>query len=928
MLVGRESERGTISTLLAGARMGTSGVLVLRGEAGIGKTSLLAEAASLSDGLRLLQVQGIEAEQMVPFAGLLQLLRPILHLIDRIPPLQRPALSSALMLGAPATEPTRFAIGAATLSMITLAAEDVPIGIFVDDAQLLDPPSSDALIFAARRLGSDAVALLATVRDGEPGSDAWQVLPTMPISGVDLDAAARLLAGPGLPVRTDQLVRLHRATGGNPLALLELASQLDRVDLVPEGFPLAVSEALAKAFIGRAAGLSADARTALLIAAADNTAPGVVHAACRTLGLSGSLLGAAEDAGLISVGADRIGFRHPLVRSAVYADAGPEQRRAAHRALAAALPRTDVHRIAWHLAESVVDPDEPTAATLESVAALAARQGAYATATNAYERAAVLSIDARGTRRLVAAADAAWAAAQPDRTNQLLDRALAADPDAVLRAHVHELRGGVAVRSGSLDVALSTLQQAAATIEDDDPDGAVRLLADAIHVSFYLIAPTAARLAAAEIERLLPRTDDPATRSLGMVATGMSLVISGFGRRGAELINAASPQLIALDDLANERFRIPLRLQSALWLRESTQTRQMISRTIDALREEGALSNLPYLLMQTARVAATTDSWDEAETEYQEALRLAGEIGLSTDLAMAASGLACVLARRGKVDDFERTIAIAGPIAEQNHVRLATCWFDFAGGDLACGQGRIVEALGCYRRLVGRLATDGFADPDQWPTAELVECQLQLGRHEEAIRSAREFMSMADGKGQPWSLARAERALALCGDSPGDRFEAALSWHALTADHYETARTQLGYGSWLRRSRRRADARPLLAAALDVFDQLGATPWADRAANELLATGAMPHRRSADPITELTGQERQIAQLLASGRTTREAAAALFLSPKTVEYHLRHVYWKLGIRSRQELAERFGQLGEVVPGRSPVNDRADGVRAE
>lgn len=894
--------------------MGTSGVLVLSGEAGIGKTALLADAASLSNGLRLLRIQGIEAEHMLPFAGLLQLLRPILQLIDRIPPLQRSALSSALMLDTPAAEPNRFAIGAGTLSMITLAAEDVPIAIFVDDAHLLDPPSADALIFAARRLGSDAIALLATVRDGEPGSAAWRVLPMMPISGVDLDAAARLLAGPAPGVRTDQLVRLYRATAGNPLALLELASQLDRVDLVPEGFPLSVSEALTRAFIGRAAGLSTDVRTALLIAAADNAAPAVVHAACQTLGLSGSLLSAAEDAGLISVAPDRISFRHPLVRSAVYADADPEQRRAAHRALAAVLPRTDVHRIAWHLAESVVDPDEPTAATLESVADRAARQGAYATATNAYERAAALSIDARGIRRLVAAADAAWAAGQPDRTNQLLDHALAADPDPRLRAHIHELRGGVAVRCGSLDVALYTLQQAAATIEEDDPDGAVRLLADAVHVSFYLTSPSAARLAAAEIERLLPRTDDPATRALGTVATGMSLVISGSGRRGAATISAASPQLIALEDLANDRFRIPLRLQSALWLRESTQTRQMIGRTIDALRTEGALSNLPYLLMQTARVAATTDSWDEAETEYQEAIRLAGEIGLSTDLAMAGSGLTCVLARRGKVDDFERTIAVAGPIAEQNHVRLASCWFDFAAGDLDCGRGRIVEALGCYRRLVGRLTADRFADPDQWPTAELVECLLQLDRQEEAERAAREFMSMADGKGQPWSLARAERALALCGDSPEDRFEAALAWHTLTADRYETARTQLAYGAWLRRSRRRADARSRLAAALDAFDELGAVPWADRAANELLATGATVHRRSADPITELTGQERQIAQLLASGRTTREAAAALFLSPKTVEYHLRHVYWKLGIRSRQELAERFGRLDQVVAG--------------
>lgn len=885
--------------------MGTSGALVLTGEPGIGKTALLAEAESLAGGTRLLRAQGIEAEQMVPFAGLLQVLRPILGLIDRIPATQRTALSSALMLGEADAEPNRFTIGAATLTMITLAAEDVPVTILIDDAHLLDPPSTDALIFAARRLGSDAVALVATVRDGEPGSAAWSVLPALAIQGVDLDAAALLLTGAGTAVRTDQLARLHRATAGNPLALLEFRSQLDRLDLIPEDFPLSLSDALSHAFLGRAAGLGADARTALLVAAADSAATSTVHLACRRLGLSGPLLTAAEDAGLITIDADRIRFRHPLVRSAVYADAEPDLRRAVHRALAAVLPRTAVHQIAWHLAESVVDPHEPTAATLEKVAEQATRQGAYATATSAYERAAALSIDGRRCRRLVAAADAAWAAGQPDRTEQLLDRAMAADPDPALRAHIHELHGGVAARCGSLDVALSTLQRAASAIQAEDPDGAVRLLSDAVHVSFYRLTPESARVAAAEIERLLPRTHDPAARTLGRLATGMSLVISGEGRLGAELISAASQQLISPDDLAAERFRVPLRVQSALWLRESSRTREIIARAIDGLRAEASLGTLPYLLMQTGRVAATTESWDEAEAAYQEAVRLAGEIGLSTDLAMSASGLACVLARRGKTEACRQAIDTATDIAERNNVGLALCWVDYAAGDLNAGQGGILEAADCYRRLTRRLAAAEFADPDQWPVPELVECLLQIDRREEAVRLSGEFQQLAAAKGQPWSLARAERALALCGDRPENRFQEALGCHALTSDRYETARTELAYGSWLRRSRRRADARPLLTSALEAFERLGATPWADRTAGELRATGAIPHRRGTDPLTELTSQERQIAQLLGSGRTTREAAAALFLSPKTVEYHLRHVYWKLGIRSRQELAERF-----------------------
>jgi len=810
------------------------------------------------------------------------------------------------MLGDADTEPSRFTIGVATLTMITVAAEDAPVAILIDDAHLLDPPSTDALIFAARRLGSDAVALLATVRDGEPASAAWSVLPRLPIEGVDLAAAELLLTGAGTAARPDQLARLHQATAGNPLALLEFRSQLEQLDQIPEDFPLSLSDALGRAFLGRTARLDQDARTALLVAAADNAETTTVHRACHRLGLSGALLAASEDAGLITIDADRIRFRHPLVRSAVYADADPELRRAVHRALAAVLPGTAVHQIAWHLAASVVDPDEPTAATLEQVGDQAIRQGAYATATSAYERAAALSVDEHRCRRLVAAADAAWAAGQPDRTNQLLDRAMAAGPDSVVRAHIHELRGGVAARCGSLDVASATLHEAAAAIQADDPDGAVRLLSDAVHVSFYRLAPRTARTAADQIQRLLPRTHDPAARALGCLATGMSLVISGDGQRGTELMGAASQQLIAPDDLAAERFRVPLRLQSGLWLRESTRTREIIARAIEGLRAEASLGTLPYLLLQTGRAAATTDSWDEAEAAYQEAVRLAGEIGLSTDLAMAASGLACVLARRGKTEPCRQAIETAAGIAERNNVGLASCWAEFAAGDLSAGQGRIAEAIDCYQRVARRLAADGFADPDQWPTPELVECLLQTEQSEEAVQLAGDFLSMATTKGQPWSLARAERALALCGDQPATRFPAALDWHAQTSDRYETARTQLAYGSWLRRSRRRADARPLLTSALEAFEALGATPWADRAATELQATGATPHRRGTDPLTDLTSQERQIAKLLASGRTTREAAAALFLSPKTVEYHLRHVYWKLGIRSRQELAERFG----------------------
>jgi DNA-binding CsgD family transcriptional regulator len=910
-LVGRDSERAAISTLLAGARVGESHVLVIAGEPGIGKTALLTEARSLVGEARLLRAEGTETERLVPFAGLHQVLRPVLGLVEQIPDRQRAALASALLLDsadAGDAEPNRFAIGAATLSLIALAAEERPVTILIDDAHLLDTPSAEALVFAARRFGSDAVAFVATVRPEDPGAQPWAGLPTLTLGGVDLAAAEQLITRVDGRPRPDQLLRLHRATAGNPLALLEFRENLAGLDAVPAEFPLSVSEQLRRAFLGRAAALSSSGRTALLVAAADSVSAATVYAACAVLQLPGPLLTEAEDAGLVSVRGDRIDFRHPLVRSAVYADADPELRRSVHRALAAVLPRSELHRTAWHLAAGTVDPDEHTAATLDEVAVRADSQGGYAIAAGASERAAELSTDpAFAARRMTTAAEAAWSAGQHDRASRLLDRALALGPGPRLRGHIQELRGAIEARCGSLDRALAIMMEAATTMEQVDVDAAVRLLSDAAHVCFYLAEPGTARVVTDRIGRLLPRTLNDATRALAATATGMALTIRGEGAAGSELIRDAASRLVVPEDLQAERFRLPLRVQSALWLRESSRVRTEIGHAVEEVRAEGALGSLPYLLLQTARNAATTDRWDEAEEAYSEGIRLAGETGQTTDLTLGLAGLACVLARRGKEEACQEAVAACRPAAEQTRMRLAGFWLLFAEGDLSAGAGRTEAAAGHYERLCRDLAERGFDDPDQWPAAELVECDLQLGRQGQAAALAERFAVLARNKAQPWSLARAERGIALCSsDTEAEsHFESALSWHARTADRYELARTELAFGARLRRARRRVDARRRLESALAAFEELGAAPWAEQAARELGATGATVRRRDADPTAQLTAQELQVARSLAGGRTTRETAAALFLSPKTVEYHLRHVYLKLGIKSRQELSARF-----------------------
>ncbi len=905
MLVGRESERRTIATLLAGARVGDSRVLVLAGEPGIGKTTLLAEALTLVGGMRVLRAQGVESERNVPFAGLLQLLRPVLDLLEHVPRPQARALASALLLDGPSgPEPSRFAVGAATLSLLARAAEDAPLAVLVDDAHLLDSPSAEALVFAARRLVSDAVAVLVTARAGEPGAVLWASLPTLTVRGLDLPAAHDLLGGTASASSSERVARLHAATAGNPLGLLELGSRADGLD-APAQSALPVSEQLSQAFLGRAADLSEDAKTALLVAAVDSSSTAVVLAACSALGLAAPRLAEAEDVGLLTVRGDVVEFRHPLVRSAVYGAADADTRRAVHRAVASVLPPHQSDRLAWHLALGAVAPDEPTARTLDDVADHAAARGAYAIAADAHERAAGLSGDAgRRPARLAAAGEAAWLAGDTDRAVDLLARALAGAPDPLLRAHVREVKGAVETRCGSLEDALHTFTEAAADVEPVDPDAAVRLLADAVHVSFYLADPAAAREASATIDRLAPLARDPGTRSLGDAATGMALVLNGSGVAGVERLRRATDALVVRDD-APVDFRLPLRVQGALWLRDSGPHREVVARAIDRLRDQAALGSLPYLLMHIGRDAATTDRWDDADSAYAESIRLARETGQTTELAVSLAGQAVLAARRGRDAQCQEAVTEARPLCERGHIRLAQFWLSFAEGDLAAGRGDASGAAVHYEALESALAAAGLADADQSCAPELAEVYAHLGRSDAARPVVTRFDELARRKAEPWATARAERALGLLADdgTAGEHFAAALRLHALTPDRYETARTELAYGACLRRERRRTEARTLLRSALQTFERLGAAPWADRAALELSATGESARRRHASGVDQLTPQERQIAQLLAQGRTTRETAAALFISPKTVEYHLRHVYLKLEVRSRAALAE-------------------------
>ena len=902
VLIGRRSESQAIERLLAGARLGRSGVLVVRGEAGIGKTALLEESAARSEGMRVLRATGSEAERDVPFGGLLQVLRPALGLIDRLPGPQAEALGAALALR-PGASGDRFAVGAAALTLICRFAEEAPVVVLVDEAALLDRPSAEALTFAARRLFADPVAVLAAARSNESDAFTEAGLPSLDLGGLDASSSGELIGrSRGRDVPTALVDRLHRATGGNPLALLELAGDLDDLDHLPVDAPLPVSDALARAFAVRTSRLDQTARTLLLLAAATDGDLGVVARAAEALSLDLTLLADAERVGLVHVAGRRVEFRHPLVRSSVYSGAAPHERRAAHRALAGAVGE-DRDRRAWHLSEAALGPDEEAASALALAGDGARARAAYAVAAGAYERSAALTSDVRRrTGRLIDAGQAAWLAGQGNRGLTLLDAATRLAPPLPLRRRADELRGAVQARGGSpvvaRDLLIATAEEAAASA----PDVAVVHLADAVLACFYSGDARTALVLAERIESLLGRVVDGRARVLGTMAAGVGRVLAGEG--GTEQVREAVAELGSSEGLAAEPERTAWLMLGPLWLRESGAGRDLVRRVVADARERSAVGVLPWLLYLVARYDATSDRWAEAEVGYTEAIRLATETGQTTDVAAALAGLSWLEARQGNQDACAEHAAEAERISVAHGLHLFRVWSMFALAELELGRGETEAALCHLERLEVLLDEIGLLDVDLSPAPELADTLMRLGRVAEARAAADRLRPRAQAKGQPWALARAARTDGVVGpDAELDRhFGEAMRQHARGLDRFERARTELAYGSRLRRARRRSEARPHLRSCLETFDALGAAPWADLAAVELKATGETARRRDPSTVDDLTPQELQIAQMLAAGRTTRQAAAALFLSPKTIEYHLRHVYTKLGVSSRDELA--------------------------
>ena len=901
MLLGRERELAAVEQALASARLGRSAHLMIQGEPGIGKTALVEHAIAHAAEMKVLSARGVEFEADIPFAGLHELLRPALPMLDRLAPGHAAALRSSLGVG-PRIEADRLIVGVAVLELIAALAERAPVLIAVDDAQWLDRASAEALAFAARRLVADPVSVVVALRNDEESPLLHAGLEVIRVGALDREAAAQLLRAEATEALSEERVdRLLTASAGNPLALLELARGGAQISTAAR-HDLPIGTSVERAYLRRAERLTSGAREALLLLAASGDST-VVRQASRSLGIALADVDAIETAtGLVRRAPD-VEFVHPLARAAIYHAASPAERRAAHRAIADVMTAAgDADRRAWHLAAAASGWDATAAVALEEAAVRARESTGYDAASAALAEAARLTEepDLRG-RRLYQAAENAWLAGRGERAIELLGAARKVATDA---ADIDNLDGHIAMRRGEIDEGLRMMTAAAAAIEARDRLKAIRILGDAT-LATYAAGHPARYLATAERALSLVRSGDPPEATIvARVGYGCLAVMAGLGSAGPDQLREALPLFDELPDGAMDPLLLTCAGLAGLFLREADAGRELLDRALAQAREHAPAAALPSILFMLGRDAAATDRWPLARARYEEAIRVARETTQDTWLSGAIAGLAWLDALEGREEDCRTHAAEAIALTEGYGMGFFKAWALIALGQLELGLGNPGAALARFEECSALLEDIAIDDPDLSPAPDMVDALVRLGRAGEASDVAARYGRGAEEKGQPFALARAARARALAGDDRHyeEQFILALAFHDRTPDRFERARTQLYFGERLRRNRKRVDARRQLGEALKGFDTLGAALWSERAMKELQASGETARIRDDRFRRQLTPQELQVALTLAEGVTTREAAARLYLSPKTVEYHLRHVYDKLEIRSRDELA--------------------------
>jgi DNA-binding CsgD family transcriptional regulator len=898
VLVGRDSERAAVVALLDQARVGRGAGLVLRGLPGVGKSALIDDAVSMAEGLLVLRTSGIESESPLAFAALQRLLRPAMVLVDRLPRRQATALRAAF--GEMEGDGDRFLVFLAALSLFAEAAEAAPILAVIDDAQWLDQASAAALLFVARRLQAEPVALLFAAREGGVLGFDSAGLPSVAVGDLDTAAAGALLRElVGGPIPPAVLERLMAGTAGNPLALVELTSALSPEQLTgqtPLPVQLPLTGGVERAFLDRYRRLPEAARTFLLVAAADDCGrASIVRTAARALGAGDDAIDVAEVSGLIRGQDGVLELRHPLVRSAVYGAATSSQRRRAHGALAAALVGAEhADRRAWHRAASVEEPDEAVVADLDQVAERAASRGGYEAASAAWERAAELT-PAGELRafRLLSAAGTAWLAARPGRARANADAARLHAADPVLRADIDRLRARVEWNIGSAAVGHRILLQAARDVAATDPDRA-REMAMMAAAAATFGADSGLGIDPADFVGDVAGAAAPRPRCAGLLLSGFASVARGELADGA----ATFRQAFADCDPAGDTDLASNLGIAALHLGEDAVVLGQYGRQVTQARESGAVVLVLYGLTRRAVSEFSTGDWAAAAAGSAEALDLARATGQAALAGLPLAWLTLLAAFRGDREKYTVCLAeLEHPTRPRDEGLTSVVRRDV----ILWAKG--VASAATPATALHHLEQMTHGVVQRMAAMDRLEAAVRAGDPQLARTWADELAAFADASGAPWAAAAAAHGHALLSDGADAQslYELALERHDRSAHKAERARTQLAFGEFLRRSRRRVDARTHLRAALQTFDDLGAAPWAERARQELRASGETARKRDPSTAASLTPQELQVARLVRQGLSNRDAAAQLFLSPRTIDFHLRNVFAKVGVTSRTGL---------------------------
>ncbi len=906
-----------MDAVVAEALAGRGGALVVRGEAGIGKSTLLSHARERAAGAAIVEASGVETEAELAFSRLGDVLRPALPRLDELTNRQARALRAALGLD-DSVAADRLTVGGATLALLAAHASERPLVVLIDDAHWLDAESRAALTFTARRLAADPIAMVFAARDEEGATLDAAGIPELRLDGLADADALQLLAARG--ASADVARQMVAQARGNPLALLELPARATSEQLegtVPLENPIRVGPAIEAAFAHRVFRLGEDGRQALVAVAADDLGDDALLAvALERLGVPRTTLDDAEDAGLIARSSGSVSFRHPLVRSAVYHGAAPTERRRAHAALASAYSGVDVDRSAWHLAAAAVGVDREAAGALASSAARARARGGYQAAAAAFERAARLTPPGASRAQLVAeAADAALAAGRLDSAQRLVDEGLSVDElDPRTRSSLLGVAARIALHGGNQRRAFDAFLEAATLAAPWDADRAAELRADAV-VAAVQLGGDAPAIAAAELEAH-GDLDDPWTAVVVSQARGSAASMSGAAgaraliERAVELSETASPESAQ---------QLYLTGRSNFMLGRNNAAAELARQALAQARRDDA----SRIVVETLRLLAGAEfdrgHWRDAYAAAAEAVELAEEIGLPRDACAALGILAEVDAGAGNGLACAEHAARAIELGAEFDLGFYRARAERASGQLALATGRHEEAAAELERVWKEQLETGSQEWSVTPVFDLIEALVRLGRREEA----RDVLVRARAELPPESPVEQgifDRCAALLEEDFEPLFDRALAAHALEefVDEFpfEHARVRLAYGTRLRRAGRRREARAQLEAAHEAFQEIGAGAWAEQASAELRASGA--RRRAGDVSREhLTPREQQIAVAVAEGASNREVAAQLFLTPKTVEYHLTRVYRKLGVRTRVELVRLLSrpsgsQLGTAL----------------